>query len=57
MSNFTLPLGINIFRGQFGTAYNLMMAGATVSVLPILIVFITCQRYFLEGIASTGIKA
>jgi multiple sugar transport system permease protein len=57
MSNFTLPLGINIFRGQFGSAYNLMMAGATVSVLPILIVFITCQRYFLEGIASTGIKA
>ena len=57
MSNFTLPLGINAFRGQHSTLYHLMMAGATVSVVPILIVFVTCQRYFLEGIATTGIKA
>jgi len=57
MSNFTLPLGINAFRGQFATYYNFMMAGATVSVVPILIVFLVGQRYFLEGIATTGIKA
>jgi len=57
MSNFTLPIGIANFRGQFNVTFNLLMTGATVSILPILIAFLIGQRYFLEGISTTGLKA
>jgi len=57
MSNFTLPIGIANFRGQFNVTFNLLMAGATVSILPVLVAFLIGQKYFLEGIATTGLKA
>ena len=57
MGNFTLPIGIAHFRGQFGVTFNLLMTGATASVLPILVAFLIGQRYFLEGISTTGLKA
>jgi multiple sugar transport system permease protein len=57
MSNFTLPIGIANFRGQFSVTFNLLMTGATVSVLPILVIFLIGQRYFIEGISTSGLKA
>jgi len=57
MSNFTLPIGIANFRGQVTVTFNLLMTGATVSVLPIIAVFLVGQRYFIEGIATSGLKA
>jgi multiple sugar transport system permease protein len=42
--------------GQNSTQYGLLLAGATVVVLPILAVFLVFQRRFIEGIATTGIK-
>ena len=42
--------------GQNATQYGLLLAGATVVVLPVLLVFLVFQRRFIEGIATTGIK-
>jgi multiple sugar transport system permease protein len=54
----TLPLGLNALRTFAAEARNLdlLMAGTTLSVLPALILFIFLQRYFVRGIALTGVK-
>lgn len=54
----TLPLGLNALRTFASEARNLdlLMAGTTLSVLPSLILFILLQRYFVQGIALTGVK-
>ena len=52
----TLPLGINSLRSLYADNTNLLMAGTAVSVLPMLFVFIYLQRYFIQGIALTGLK-
>lgn len=52
----TLPLGLAYFLGQYTIYWNLLMVGATISLLPILIVFFLAQRYFIEGITLTGLK-
>ena len=54
---YTLPVALALFStGQNVTNYGLLLAGATVVVVPIVIVFIIFQRRFIEGIATTGIK-
>lgn len=52
----TLPLGINSLRSLYADNTNLLMAGTAVSVLPMLLIFIFLQRYFIQGIALTGLK-
>ncbi len=54
--NFTLPLGLATFSNQYYTDYGLVMAGATVSVIPIIIVFLFMQKRFVKGITMTGLK-
>lgn len=51
-----LSIGISSFQGQHSTDYPLLMAGALMATLPIIILFIFLQRYFIEGIAMNGIK-
>lgn len=54
---YTLPVALALIStGQNQTDYGLLLAGATVIVLPVLLVFLFFQRYFIEGIAATGIK-
>lgn len=54
---YTLPVALALYStGQNQTEYGLLMAGATVVVLPVLVVFLVFQRRFIQGIASTGIK-
>jgi multiple sugar transport system permease protein len=53
-AKFTIPMGIMNFQGQHGTEWNLMMAAATVSVIPAMILFLFVQRYLVEGISLTG---
>jgi multiple sugar transport system permease protein len=56
-SHYTLPVALALYStGQNSTKYGLLLAGATVVVLPILAVFLVFQRRFIEGIATTGIK-
>jgi multiple sugar transport system permease protein len=54
---YTLPVALALYAtGQNSTQYGLLLAGSTVVVLPILVIFLIFQRRFIEGIASTGIK-
>ncbi len=53
---FTLPVGLAYFQTMHHTDWTLLMAGSVMMILPILIVFIFNQRYFVEGIKLTGIK-
>jgi multiple sugar transport system permease protein len=54
---YTLPVALALYSvGQNRTQYGLLMAGAVVVVVPVLLVFIALQRYFVQGIAMTGIK-
>ncbi|MBO9609098.1 MAG: carbohydrate ABC transporter permease [Paenibacillaceae bacterium] len=52
----TVALGLQSLRGNLNTPYNLMMAATAVLVAPAVAVFLIGQRYFIEGIATTGIK-
>ena len=52
----TLPAGLTLFGGQYVVDYAVLMAGATISLLPLGIAFFFAQRYFVQGIATTGIK-
>jgi multiple sugar transport system permease protein len=52
----TVPVMISTFQSQYITQYGLLMAASVVSILPILVVYIFMQRYFVEGIAMTGLK-
>lgn len=51
-----LPVALSSFVAEHGLNYGLIMAGATMSVVPVLVVFIIFQRYVVEGIALTGLK-
>jgi len=54
---YTLPVALALYStGQNSTQYGLLLAGATVVVLPVLLVFLIFQRRVIEGIATTGIK-
>ncbi|TDO49918.1 multiple sugar transport system permease protein [Kribbella sp. VKM Ac-2527] len=54
---YTLPVALALFAvGANGTNYGLLLAGSVAVVLPIVTVFLCLQRYFIQGIASTGIK-
>jgi multiple sugar transport system permease protein len=53
---FTLQLGLMSFQGSHANDTNLLMAGNVMSMLPMLILFIAAQRYFVRGIATQGLK-
>ena len=55
-NKFTLPVGLAYFQSLHTTDWTLLMAGSLMMILPILIVFLVTQRYFVEGIKLTGIK-
>lgn len=52
----TIQLGLRSFITEYSSEYSLIMAGSIVALIPILIVFACLQQYFVEGIASTGVK-
>lgn len=52
----TLPAGLALFTGEHVVQYGLLMAGATMAMLPMLVAFIVVQRKFIQGIATTGFK-
>jgi multiple sugar transport system permease protein len=52
----TIPLGIRMFLGQYSTEYGLIMSASVLSLIPVFIVFIAFQRFFVEGIATSGLK-
>jgi multiple sugar transport system permease protein len=51
-----LTVGLQSFQTEYSVDTSLQMAGVCISLLPVLLIFILVQDYFVEGIASTGIK-
>ncbi len=53
----TLALALNAFKGQYGTSdAHLLMAASVVCMLPCVVLFFACQKYFVESVATTGGK-
>lgn len=52
----TVPVGLRLYMGQHATRYDLMMAAAVVSVIPVLVAFFASQRWFLKGLAAGAVK-
>ena len=55
-SKKTLQLGLRMFIGQYSSEYGLIMAASVVALIPVLIVFLSLQKYFVQGVASSGLK-
>ena len=54
---YTLPVALSLYStGQNATNYSVLLAGAVLVVTPILLLFVFLQRYFIQGVAGTGIK-
>ncbi|HEY0493466.1 MAG TPA: carbohydrate ABC transporter permease [Candidatus Dormibacteraeota bacterium] len=53
---FNIQLGLATFRSVYQNQWDLIMAGSVIAILPILIVYVAGQRYFVRGIATTGLK-
>ena len=52
----TLSVGLAFFRGQYMTDWPLLMAGALISIIPITIVYVFAQKYFVKGVMMSGLK-
>jgi multiple sugar transport system permease protein len=52
----TLPVGLSLLQGEHTSDWNLIMAGAVISVVPIILVFIAAQRTFINGMLQSGLK-
>ena len=53
---YTLPVGLQFLQGQYSTDYGAIMAGALISIAPMVVLFLAFQRYFVQGLARTGIR-
>jgi len=53
---WTVQIGLRAFVGVFDAEYAMIMTGSVISVLPILVIFLLGQRYFVRGIATSGLK-
>ena len=53
---YTLPVSLRFLQGQYDADYGGLMAAALITCLPLVVLFVLLQRYFVEGLARTGIK-
>ena len=51
-----IQVGLAVFRQLDGTSWNYLMAGTTLATVPMVLLFLFCQRYFVQGFANAGIK-
>ena len=56
MANQTLTVGLQYFQSRGGVDIGMMLAGATLGTMPVIFLFAFSQKYFIQGIASSGIK-
>jgi len=52
----TLPLGMSDFTNEFYTYKGPQMAASFISIIPVMIIFLAAQKYFVQGVAATGLK-
>ena len=55
-AKFTVSQIIRWYMQEESDPYELVMVASTIALIPVLVVFVTCQKYFVEGIASSGVK-
>ncbi|MDX6203457.1 MAG: multiple sugar transport system permease protein [Frankiales bacterium] len=55
-NNRTLPLAIALFQGQNSTLWGLVFAASMIAIVPVIIVFLVFQRYFVQGLTSGAVK-
>ena len=55
-SKFTVQMGLNSFRNSFSARYDLIMAGSILALIPVVILFVCCQKYIIRGIAMGAVK-
>ena len=55
-AKFTIQMGLSSFRNSFTSRYDLIMAGSILALIPVVIIFICCQKYIVRGIAMSGLK-
>lgn len=55
-SKLTLPLGLASLLTPYGNNYAVLIAGSVMAIIPILILFVSFQRYFIEGMTAGGVK-
>lgn len=53
---WTIQIGLRSFVGQYSSQDALIMTGSIISIIPILVIFLVGQRYFIQGIATSGMK-
>jgi len=51
---YTLALGLNLFRGQSFTQFNMLMAVSIITLIPVLVIFFLSQKLFVQGVALSG---
>jgi ABC-type glycerol-3-phosphate transport system permease component len=56
LRNYTVSLALRLFQDQYGTDFSLIMAAALVHIVPVVVLFFFAQRYFVKGIAMSGLK-
>lgn len=54
--NYTVPVGLASFAGEFATEWNMIMTGAAVATIPTLVVFILLQKFIIRGVILSGVK-
>lgn len=52
----TLPVGLSLLHGRYTTEWGMVMAGAVITVLPIILIYLAAQRTFVRGVALSGLK-
>lgn len=52
----TIQVGLRMFISQYSAEYSLIMAASLIALIPVLIIFLALQRFFVEGVASSGLK-
>lgn len=55
-AKFTLPIGLSSLMSPYGNNYQLLIAGSVLSVVPIMILFFSAQKFFIEGMTSGSVK-
>jgi multiple sugar transport system permease protein len=51
----TIPIGLASFQGQFSTEWHLLMAGSVIALLPVLLIYIVGQKWFVQGVTLSGL--
>ncbi len=55
-AKFTLPIGLSSLMSPYGNNYQLLIAGSVLSVIPIILLFIAAQKFFIEGLTAGSVK-